>query len=198
MMKKLLLLKKGVDVLRGISKKKAPSSAPGNKINDKFQGRFAFERAKTKKADKQRVIAAKSFAKTTGDFKTVPKKDRLILKGRLTEEKLLLVEDYLINLHLKDLHFIHPLKVPNPPKKPRMTTMYRGVVASTIAKKTPGLYRHGVTWRAAKLWCMGQTIPFMLVFPICPLCQWLSPVQVVQLVQVVETRRQQRMGLVVL
>ena len=83
-MKKLLLLKKGVDVLRGISKKKAPSSAPGNKINDKFQGRFAFERAKTKKADKQRIIAAKSFAKTTGDFKSVPKKDRLILKGSLT------------------------------------------------------------------------------------------------------------------
>ena len=83
-MKKLLLLKKGVDVIRGVSKNKALSSAPGNKINDKFQGRFAFERAKTKKADKQRVLAAKSFAKTTGDFKTVPKKDRLILKGRLT------------------------------------------------------------------------------------------------------------------
>jgi hypothetical protein len=47
---------------------------------------------------------------------------------------------------------------------------------------------------------MGQTMPFMLVFPICPLCQWLSPVrvQVVQVVQVVETRRRQRMGLVVL
>ena len=29
-------------------------------------------------------MAAKSFAKTTGDFKTVPKKDRLILKGKLT------------------------------------------------------------------------------------------------------------------
>jgi len=84
MMKKLLLLKKGVDVLRGISKKRAPSSSPGNIVNDKFQGRFAFERAKTKKADKKRVDAAKSFAKTTGDFKTVPKKDRLILKGKLT------------------------------------------------------------------------------------------------------------------
>ena len=84
MMKKLLLLKKGVDVIRGVSKNKALSSAPGNKINDKFQGRFAFERAKTKKADKQRIIAAKSFAKTTGDFKSVPKKDRLILKGSLT------------------------------------------------------------------------------------------------------------------
>ena len=84
MYKKLLLLKKGVDVVRGVSKKKALSSAPGNKINDKFQGRFAFERAKTKKADKGRVEAAKSFSKTTGDFKSVPKKDRLILKASLT------------------------------------------------------------------------------------------------------------------
>ena len=84
MYKKLLLLKYGVDVIRGVSKKKAVSSAPGNKINDKFQGRFAFERAKTKKADKGRVEAAKSFAKTTGDFKEVAKKDRLILRGKLT------------------------------------------------------------------------------------------------------------------
>ena len=84
MYKKLLLLKKGVDVIRGVSKNKALSSAPGNKINDKYQGRFAFERAKTKKADKQRVKAAKSYAKTTGDFKSVPKEDRLILKGSLT------------------------------------------------------------------------------------------------------------------
>tara|TARA_R110000851_G_scaffold269226_1_gene421900 strand:- start:505 stop:954 length:450 start_codon:yes stop_codon:yes gene_type:complete len=84
MYKKLLLLKHGIDVIRGVSKKKALSSAPGNKINDKFQGRFAFERAKTKKADKGRVIAAKSFSKTTGDFKSVPKEDRLILKATLT------------------------------------------------------------------------------------------------------------------
>ena len=49
----------GVDVIRGVSKNKALSSAPGNKINDKFQGRFAFERAKTKKADDLRIIAAK-------------------------------------------------------------------------------------------------------------------------------------------
>ncbi len=48
-MKKLLLLKKGVDVIRGTSKKKGESSAIGNIINEKFQGRYFFERAKTKK-----------------------------------------------------------------------------------------------------------------------------------------------------
>ena len=90
MYKKLLLLKKGVDVIRGTSKVKNVSSAPGNKFNDKYQGRYFFERAKTKKADKGRVIAAKSFAKTTTDpnstfgLKDTPKKDRLILKTTLT------------------------------------------------------------------------------------------------------------------
>ena len=90
MYKKLLLLKKGIDVIRGTSKVKNVSSAPGNKFNDKYQGRYFFERAKTKKADKGRVIAAKSFAKTTTDpnstfgLKDTPKKDRLILKTTLT------------------------------------------------------------------------------------------------------------------
>ena len=84
------MLKKGVDIIRGTSKKKDFSSSPGNKINEKYQGRYFFERAKSKEADKTRVLAAKSFAKTNtdpkGEFgvKTVPKKDRLILKGKLT------------------------------------------------------------------------------------------------------------------
>ena len=84
MIKKLLLLKKGVDVIRGTSKKRALSSSPGNIINDKYQGRYFFERAKSKKSDVKRIAAAKSFAKTSGDFKTVPKQDRLILKTTLT------------------------------------------------------------------------------------------------------------------
>lgn len=84
MIKKLLLLKKGVDVIRGTSKKRALSSSPGNIINDKYQGRYFFERAKSKKSDAKRVVAAKSFAKTSSDFKTVPKEDRLILKTTLT------------------------------------------------------------------------------------------------------------------
>jgi len=84
MIKKLLLLKKGVDVIRGTSKKRALSSSPGNIINDKYQGRYFFERAKSKKSDVKRIVAAKSFAKTSGDFKTVPKQDRLILKTTLT------------------------------------------------------------------------------------------------------------------
>lgn len=88
--KKLRLLKKGVDVIRGTSKSKSVSSAPGNKLNDKYQGRYFFERAATKKADKGRVEAAKSFARTTTDanatfgLKDTPKKDRLILKTTLT------------------------------------------------------------------------------------------------------------------
>ena len=90
MYKKLLLLKKGVDVIRGTSKQKDFASDVSNKINKKYQGRYFFERAKTKKADKGRVIAAKSFAKTTTDLnstfglKDTPKKDRLILKATLT------------------------------------------------------------------------------------------------------------------
>jgi len=84
MIRKLLLLKKGVDVIRGTSKKRALSSSPGNIINDKYQGRYFFERAKSKKSDVKRIAAAKSFAKTSGDFKTVPKQDRLILKTTLT------------------------------------------------------------------------------------------------------------------
>ena len=90
MIKKLLLLKKGVDIIRGTSKKKDFASTPGNRVNEKYQGRYFFERAKSKKADKTRILAAKSFAKTNtdpkGEFgvKTVPKKDRLILKGKLT------------------------------------------------------------------------------------------------------------------
>jgi len=92
--KKLRLLKKGADVIRGTSKSKSVSSAPGNILNDKYQGRYFFERAKTKKADKNRVIAAKSFAKTTTDpnstfgLKDTPKKDRLILKATLTAREL--------------------------------------------------------------------------------------------------------------
>ena len=90
MIKKLLLLKKGVDVIRGTSKIKDVSSSPGNIINDKFQGRFFFERGKTKKVRKEREKAAKSFAKTKRDrtssfgLSTTPKKDRLILKTTLT------------------------------------------------------------------------------------------------------------------
>ena len=82
--KNLMNLKKGVDVIRGTSKKRGPSSSPGNRVNDKYQGRYFFERAKTNKSDSKRIIAAKSFAKTSGDFKTVPKEDRLILKTTLT------------------------------------------------------------------------------------------------------------------
>jgi hypothetical protein len=84
MIRKLMLLKKGIDVIRGTTKIKGPSSSPGNKINDKYQGRFFFEKGKTPKVQKQREKAAKSFSKTTKDFKTVPKKDRLILKTTLT------------------------------------------------------------------------------------------------------------------
>ena len=90
MYKKLLLLKKGVDVIRGTSKQKDFASDISNKINKKYQGRYFFERAKTKKADKTRVEAAKSFAKSNTDptatwgVKTVPKKDRLMLRGKLT------------------------------------------------------------------------------------------------------------------
>ena len=79
-----MLLKKGVDVIRGTSKIKSLSSSPNNKVNNKYQGRFFFERGKTKKVKKERERAAKSFSKTTKDFKTVPKKDRLILKTTLT------------------------------------------------------------------------------------------------------------------
>ena len=92
--KKLLLLKHGIDVIRGTSKKKAQSSSPGNILNDKYQGRYFFERAKTKKADKRRIEAAKSFAKSQSDesskygVKDVPKKDRLILKTTLTAREL--------------------------------------------------------------------------------------------------------------
>jgi len=90
MYKKLLMLKQGVDVLRGTSKLKDFASDISNKINKKYQGRYFFERAKTKKADKGRVEAAKSFAKTNTDpkgkygVKTVPKKERLMLRGKLT------------------------------------------------------------------------------------------------------------------
>jgi len=90
MYKKLLMLKKGVDVLRGTSKQKDFASDVNNKLNKKYQGRYFFERAKTKKADKIRVEAAKSFAKSNTDptatwgVKTVPKKDRLMLRGKLT------------------------------------------------------------------------------------------------------------------
>ena len=88
--KKLRLLKKGVDVIRGTSKQKDIPSTPGNRVNEKYQGRYFFERAKTKKADKIRVEAAKSFAKSNTDLtakwgvKSVPKEDRLILKTTLT------------------------------------------------------------------------------------------------------------------
>ena len=90
MRKKLKLLKKGIEVIRGTSKKKGPASDLLNKINKKYQGRYFFERAKTKKADKQRVKAAKSFARSKPDPSTkmgvspVPHKDRLIIKTTLT------------------------------------------------------------------------------------------------------------------
>ena len=58
MRKKLLLLKEAVEVIRGTSKEKGPASDLLNKINKKYQGRYFFERAKTKKADEQRVEAA--------------------------------------------------------------------------------------------------------------------------------------------
>ena len=89
-MGKLKLLKKGIDVIKGTSKKKGPASDPTNKINKKYQGRYFFERAKTKKADEQRVKAAKSFARSKPDpsakwgVSPVPHKDRLIIKTRLT------------------------------------------------------------------------------------------------------------------
>mgnify|MGYP003148278308 CR=1 FL=1 len=88
MRKKLELLKKGIDVIKGTSKKKGVASDPENIINRKYQGRYFFERAKTKKADEMRVKAAKSFAKTRttakGDYETIPHKDRLIIKTTLT------------------------------------------------------------------------------------------------------------------
>ena len=90
MRKKLKLLKKGIEVIRGTSKKKGPASDLLNKINKKYQGRYFFERAKTKKADKQRVKAAKSFARSKPDPSTkmgvspIPHKDRLIIKTTLT------------------------------------------------------------------------------------------------------------------
>ena len=90
MRKKLKLLKKGIEVIRGTSKKKGPASDLLNKINKKYQGRYFFERAKTKKADKQRVKAAKSFARSKPDpsikmgVSPIPHKDRLIIKTTLT------------------------------------------------------------------------------------------------------------------
>jgi len=85
-------LKEGVVVIRGTSKKKDIASTPGNRINEKYQGRYFFERAKTKKADKGRVEAAKSFAKTRtdskGDYQTIPRKERLILKTTLTPREM--------------------------------------------------------------------------------------------------------------
>ena len=90
MRKKLELLKKGIDVIKGTSKKKGVASDPENIINRKYQGRYFFERAKTKKADEMRVKAAKSFAKSHPDpsakwgISNTPHKDRLIIKTRLT------------------------------------------------------------------------------------------------------------------
>jgi len=89
-MGKLKLLKKGIDVIKGTSKKKGPASDPTNRVNKKYQGRYFFERAKTKKADAQRVVAAKSFARAKSDsstkfgVSTIPRKDRLIMKTTLT------------------------------------------------------------------------------------------------------------------
>jgi len=81
---------RNVSVIRGTSKKQDISSAPGNKVNNKYQGRYFFERAKTKKADTGRVDAAKSFARSntavnsTWGVKPISAKDRLILKTTLT------------------------------------------------------------------------------------------------------------------
>ena len=90
MITKLKLLKKTINVIKGTSKEKGPASDLANKINKKYQGRYFFERAKTKKADEQRVKAAKSFARSKPDpsakwgVSPVPHKDRLIIKTRLT------------------------------------------------------------------------------------------------------------------
>ena len=90
MIKKLKLLKGTINVIKGTSKEKGPASDLANKINKKYQGRYFFERAKTKKADEQRVKAAKSFARSKPDPSTkmgvspVPHKDRLIIKTTLT------------------------------------------------------------------------------------------------------------------
>ena len=87
---KLKLLKKGIDVIKGTSKKKGVASDSLNIVNRKYQGRYFFERAKTKKADKKRVKAAKSFAKSHPDpsakwgISKTPHKDRLIMKIKLT------------------------------------------------------------------------------------------------------------------
>ena len=90
--KNLKNLKEGVIVIRGTSKKKDIASTPGNRINEKYQGRYFFERAKTKKADKDRVKGAKSFAITRtdskGDYQTIPRKERLILKTNLTPREM--------------------------------------------------------------------------------------------------------------
>ena len=88
--KNLKNLKEGVAVIRGTSKKKGVASDSFNKVNRKYQGRYFFERAKTKKADKDRVKAAKSFAKSKPDpsdkmgVSPIPPKDRLIMKTTLT------------------------------------------------------------------------------------------------------------------
>ena len=88
--KNLMNLKKGVEVIRGTTKIKDLSSSPGNRVNNKFQGRFFFERGKTPKVTKRRELAAKSYAKTRNDpsakfgLSTVPKNERLILKTTLT------------------------------------------------------------------------------------------------------------------
>jgi len=42
MIRKLMLLKKGIDVIRGTTKIKGPSSSPGNKINDKISRTILF------------------------------------------------------------------------------------------------------------------------------------------------------------
>ena len=89
-MGKLKLLKKGIDVIKGTSKKKGVASDSLNIVNRKYQGRYFFERAKTKKTDEKRVRAAKSFAKSHPDpsakwgISKTPHKDRLIMKIKLT------------------------------------------------------------------------------------------------------------------
>jgi len=90
MYKKLLLLKKGIDVIRGTSKLKDFPSDASNKLNKNTREDISLKELKQKRTDKGRVEAAKSFAVTNTDptatwgVKTVPKKDRLMLRGTLT------------------------------------------------------------------------------------------------------------------
>tara|TARA_R100000995_G_scaffold29884_1_gene13269 strand:- start:192 stop:770 length:579 start_codon:yes stop_codon:yes gene_type:complete len=124
-------LKEGVVVIRGTSKKKDIASTPGNRINEKYQGRYFFERAKTKKADKDRVKAAKSFAKTRtdskGDYQTIPPKERLILKTTLTPRE--------VKVGRRLFEKFAPKRTPFSPPSQRQGRLGRIIIPKSAIKK---------------------------------------------------------------